>query len=72
MGMQNSTACEQVHTNDSNAAHKYLYAHHIVQIMRKSINYACAVKNDTPIMCTVGLSADGISPKSGDEVIKYK
>jgi len=44
----------------------------------KSINYACAVKNDTPIM---GLSADGIcmichmSPdkrKSGDEVINEK
>jgi len=31
--MQNATACEQVHTNDSNAAHKYQYAHHIVQIM---------------------------------------
>jgi len=23
-------------------------------VSAKSINYACAVKNDTPIMCTVG------------------
>jgi len=41
-------------------------------ISGKSINYACAVKNDTPIMCTMGLSADEIwalKRKSGDEVI---
>jgi len=38
-----------------------------------SINYACAVKNDTPIICNLQQSADGILERErGDEVINEK